>query len=329
MVVRRRPGRQRGARSVVPSRREKTYNAPASRMPVGYNHNVCYGGRVFHAQTEACGKDNPSILTHLFLQGMVVASLRTSYGHLLDQPDLDQRLRREMQDQHKAILKQLCRGELDACIASLLEAGARAGLDAAPAPPDAATAGEAGLQGPPPPEAQAEPAAVAGPGSFDLRPEPLSGTDSDLGLDEDTIVDEERQIVTRGQTISRMVARVPIATGGRIPFDHPAFDGFPLLDLDTGGEESLELDLEAIAQVDLDQMLPTTTGAGEAGEDLELDELPPLLTREEPPPEEVAAPLPVDESPPLPARRGKPPSLPMAPVAVELPEGIDTRRGRR
>jgi nicotinamidase-related amidase len=172
------------------------------------------------------------------------------------------------------------------------------------------------------------PAVSAGPGSRELEPLPLAGRVSDAELDEDTIVDEERQIVTRGQTISRMVATVPVAASGRIPFDHPAFDGFPLLDLDLGGEESLELDLEAIAQVDFDQMLPTAAGAGEVGEDLELDEPPPLQPRVEPAPEAEAG-LPVDEAPAAPpGRRGPPPARPQAPGGGGEPGGEAPPPGR-
>jgi hypothetical protein len=86
------------------------YWEEAMRSPLlGYNHNVKYGGRVFHVQTEDSGPVNPHIFTHLFFEGSILASMREGY-----QPDCaEDKVRILMQTQHKSILKQLKRGAYD------------------------------------------------------------------------------------------------------------------------------------------------------------------------------------------------------------------------
>jgi hypothetical protein len=78
--------------------------AKAARSPLlGYNHNVKYGGHIFHVQTEDSGPGNPHLFTHLFFEGSILASKRGQYD-----PDLpEDEVRSLMQAQHKAILKEL------------------------------------------------------------------------------------------------------------------------------------------------------------------------------------------------------------------------------
>jgi hypothetical protein len=91
------------------------------RPPIGgYNHNIKYQKQLFHVQTEDSGVDNPHIFTHLFLNGMVVASLRFDYHHLEFEPEEEEAsVRALMQEQHKKMLRHLWRGELDEPIATL------------------------------------------------------------------------------------------------------------------------------------------------------------------------------------------------------------------
>jgi hypothetical protein len=74
------------------------------RSPLlGYNHNVKYGGHIFHVQTEDSGPGNPHIFTHLFFEGSILASKRGQYD-----PDAsEEEVRLMMQTQHKTILKEL------------------------------------------------------------------------------------------------------------------------------------------------------------------------------------------------------------------------------
>jgi hypothetical protein len=78
--------------------------AKSARSPLlGYNHNVKYGGYIFHVQTEDSGPGNPHLFTHLFFEGSILASKRGQYDPDTSEDDV----RAMMQAQHKAILKEL------------------------------------------------------------------------------------------------------------------------------------------------------------------------------------------------------------------------------
>jgi hypothetical protein len=78
--------------------------AKPPRSPLlGYNHNVKYGGQIFHVQTEDSGPANPHLFTHLFYEGSILASKRVQY----DPAASEDEVRAMMQSQHKAILKEL------------------------------------------------------------------------------------------------------------------------------------------------------------------------------------------------------------------------------
>lgn len=81
--------------------------APAPKMVPGLNQNVTFRGQLFHVQTEDSGTAHPHLVTHLFAGGTVLATRRTSYGHLLGEPDLESRVRALMDEQHKAMLRDL------------------------------------------------------------------------------------------------------------------------------------------------------------------------------------------------------------------------------
>jgi hypothetical protein len=76
---------------------------PARSPLLGYNHNVKYGGYIFHVQTEDSGPGNPHLFTHLFFEGSILASKRGQY----DPNTSEDEVRTMMQAQHKAILKEL------------------------------------------------------------------------------------------------------------------------------------------------------------------------------------------------------------------------------
>lgn len=82
-------------------------------MRVGYNHNIRYKGLLFHVQTEDGGQNNPVVTTHIFYQGNVVTSRKCNYRHLLYDDNRDQAVTKMMQEQHKATMKSLVKGELD------------------------------------------------------------------------------------------------------------------------------------------------------------------------------------------------------------------------
>jgi hypothetical protein len=85
-------------------------------MLPGFNHNVKYKDRVFHIQTEDSGASNPHIITHLFVGGNIVATMRTSYADLVaarGTQGLEDDVEKLMQKQHKGMLKNLVHGKYD------------------------------------------------------------------------------------------------------------------------------------------------------------------------------------------------------------------------
>ena len=80
-------------------------------MLVGYNNNVTYKGKVYHAQTEDSGLKNPIIVTLLYYKGTILASKKINYSHLLGSKDIKESVRELMKEQHKAILKELIAGK--------------------------------------------------------------------------------------------------------------------------------------------------------------------------------------------------------------------------
>ena len=90
-------------------------SAPKAGAPVvGFNHNVQFGSRLFHVQTEDSGLPHAHYITHLFVGGNIVASMKSSYVDLVDaEPDLPKAVRILMEAQHKAMLKRLVSGEFN------------------------------------------------------------------------------------------------------------------------------------------------------------------------------------------------------------------------
>jgi len=88
-------------------------NAKAGAPVVGFNHNVKYGPRVYHVQTEDSGLPHAHYITHLFVGGNIVASMKSSYADRAKESDLPKVVRGLMELQHKAMLKRLVAGEFD------------------------------------------------------------------------------------------------------------------------------------------------------------------------------------------------------------------------
>ncbi|MBK7950339.1 MAG: hypothetical protein IPK00_16705 [Deltaproteobacteria bacterium] len=96
-------------------------------MQLGFNTNFRHRDVVFHVQTEDSGRANPHVITHLFHGGNIIASVKSDYTDLLSEADLEGAVRRLMESQHKAMLKQLSRGEHDRAIRERLGAAIFAG----------------------------------------------------------------------------------------------------------------------------------------------------------------------------------------------------------
>src|SRR2546430_319273 len=79
----------------------------------GFNHNIKHKGKVFHVQTEDSGRNNPHIITHLFVGGNILASKKTSYADILNAENLADVVRELMEEQHKEMLRNLINGVYD------------------------------------------------------------------------------------------------------------------------------------------------------------------------------------------------------------------------
>jgi hypothetical protein len=83
------------------------------RMLSGFNHNLKYKGKMFHIQTEDGGKDNPQIITHAFLGGVILDTVRQTYDDLLKSTGWQETLRGRMKAQHLEEIRKLFSGAFD------------------------------------------------------------------------------------------------------------------------------------------------------------------------------------------------------------------------
>jgi outer membrane biosynthesis protein TonB len=83
------------------------------QMVPGFNHNIKHKGKIFHVQTEDSGALNPHIITHLFVGGNILATKKTSYADIVNADNLHDIVRELMEEQHKAMLRNLVNGVYD------------------------------------------------------------------------------------------------------------------------------------------------------------------------------------------------------------------------
>lgn len=80
------------------------------RSPVlGFNHNIRHKGWLFHVQTEDSGIQNPHLFTHLFHDGVILATKKMVYDANADV----EIVKALMQSQHKSVLRELKGGIYD------------------------------------------------------------------------------------------------------------------------------------------------------------------------------------------------------------------------
>ena len=82
-------------------------------MVPGFNHNIKHNGKVYHIQTEDSGKENPHVITHIFVGGNILATTKTSYEDIVNISDLERIVRELMEEQHKSMLRNLINGVYD------------------------------------------------------------------------------------------------------------------------------------------------------------------------------------------------------------------------
>ena len=82
-------------------------------MITGYNTDVRHGSRVFHVQTEDKGLGNPKIETLIYVGGEILDNYRSSYEDLLGGPISDPVIQARMDEQHKAVIRDIKNGKYD------------------------------------------------------------------------------------------------------------------------------------------------------------------------------------------------------------------------
>ncbi len=80
-------------------------------MLVGFNNNISFKGKTYHVQTEDSGENNPVVVTLLYYQGAILASRKTDYSQLLNDPDCKTKLAKLMKIQHKGMIRDLMTGK--------------------------------------------------------------------------------------------------------------------------------------------------------------------------------------------------------------------------
>jgi hypothetical protein len=91
-------------------------------MITGYNTDVRHGNRVFHVQTEDKGQSNPKIETLIYVGGEILDSYRSSYEDLLANPPVGETaIQGRMDEQHRAVIRDIKNGKYDLTPPDLLE----------------------------------------------------------------------------------------------------------------------------------------------------------------------------------------------------------------
>lgn len=78
----------------------------------GFNSNLKHGGKIYHIQTEDSGKAHPHIITHVFVDGNIVATQKESYEEFLGRGNIDDIIMKMMKKQHKAMAGKISAGLL-------------------------------------------------------------------------------------------------------------------------------------------------------------------------------------------------------------------------
>lgn len=103
------------------------------RAQLGFNNNVKYKGRTYHAQTEDSGLDKPHVITHLFADGgRIIKSHKRTYAEHVNRPDVGPFVREYMKQQHMEMLLMLREGRFDLVI----EGKAIGGIETLTEPPN-------------------------------------------------------------------------------------------------------------------------------------------------------------------------------------------------
>ena len=79
-------------------------------MIIGFNTDVKFRGKTYHAQTEDHGQSNPRVETLVYIAGNILDSFRTSYADMLAEGYDEARVVQLMENQHRRVIEQIRAG---------------------------------------------------------------------------------------------------------------------------------------------------------------------------------------------------------------------------
>jgi hypothetical protein len=79
----------------------------------GFNTEIKRQAAVFHVQTQDVGPSVRCVESLIYKSGKVLSSRKTDYTPSLASPQLQARVQQIMEDQHKAILREIADGKFD------------------------------------------------------------------------------------------------------------------------------------------------------------------------------------------------------------------------
>jgi hypothetical protein len=121
---------------------------------VGFNNNIKYKGKHYHAQTEDSGLGQPHVITHLFADGgRIIKSHKRSYADMVGRDDVAAHVRALMKGQHMEMLASLRQGEFD----PIIEGKRTGGMEILERPPVVEVTHVGGAKQKPAPPAEAPP----------------------------------------------------------------------------------------------------------------------------------------------------------------------------
>jgi tetratricopeptide (TPR) repeat protein len=77
-----------------------------------FSTKITLEGETYNAETEDLGIQNPTIITHIYHKGKIISSNKISYRDILNEPDLDMRLREIVQQQQHLAIEELKKEKL-------------------------------------------------------------------------------------------------------------------------------------------------------------------------------------------------------------------------
>lgn len=79
----------------------------------GYNTTITRKGVNFHVQTQDKGRTANYVESTVYKSGRVLSSKKTFYTSLLNHPELQEKIKQVIKEQHDTLLKEIADGKFD------------------------------------------------------------------------------------------------------------------------------------------------------------------------------------------------------------------------